>query len=404
MSLHDRLLTRSLASLFGIVLLTVSFGFLADFRPDQIWMALPVLAGLGLTIGAIRLGFGALTASLLTLFCTVTLVGYVALTGGVESHYTIYLGLAAFAAWIWSGARGGIAATVVLTVALVVLGIQHPTPVLEQTSPRVDIALACGVSALWLWFVVTDLRSALQQRLESTAVVEQSAREALWDDQARDRFLAMVSHEFRTPLNVVLGYEEMLREEEDNPERVRDLKRIHAAGQHLLSLIDDLIDLSSNDDAELPLAVETVSLAPILEEVSVITKPLVELRGNTWRLAHSTDLPPVSADPRRTFQILLNLVSNAAKYTSDGEIALTAARVGDEVHVTVRDTGVGIARARLDELFTPFAQVQDSEDQRPGLGLGLALSQRWAHLMEGRIEVESDAGQGSTFRLCLPRA
>ncbi|MEM6925843.1 MAG: ATP-binding protein, partial [Myxococcota bacterium] len=144
-------------------------------------------------------------------------------------------------------------------------------------------------------------------------------------------------------------------------------------------------------------------LGPIIEEVSVIAPPLVQLRGNRWRCAQPADLPPVAADPRRAFQILLNLVSNAAKYTTQGEITLTAARVGDEVHVTVRDTGVGIAEPRLADLFEPFAQVQADDQQRPGLGLGLALSQRWARLMEGRIEVESSEGKGSTFRLCLPR-
>ncbi|MEM6931031.1 MAG: histidine kinase dimerization/phospho-acceptor domain-containing protein, partial [Myxococcota bacterium] len=260
MNLHDRLLVRSVGSVLGIVLLAMTYGYVAGFRADQLWMGAPVAVALVLAIVATRLGYGALTAWALTLFCTGTLIGYVAVTGGVESHYVVYLGLCVFGGWIWSSARGGIAVTVVLAVSLAVLGVVRPTPLLEGSNPSIDIALACLISALWLSFVVTDLRNTLRNRLASTATLEQSAREALWDDQARDRFLAMVSHEFRTPLNVVLGYEEMLREEEDNPERIRDLERIHAAGQHLLSLIDDLIDLSTNEEAELPLAVETVTL------------------------------------------------------------------------------------------------------------------------------------------------
>jgi len=403
-SLHDRLLVRSVTPVLVLTIVATVVGALFAFRPDENWMGLPIGAIMAAAIVATRLGYGRATSVALTFASTAIVLGYVAVGGGVESHNVPYLSLVVFAAWLWTGPRGGIAVTGALVVAMAALGVIDPEALVGNPSSYVDVALASTMAALWLSFVAMDLRTALQQRLASTEALEQSAREAQWDAKARDRFLTMVSHEFRTPLNVVLGYEEMLREEEDNPERIRDLERIHAAGQHLLSLIDDLIDLSATEDVDLPLAVDAVDLEATIAEVGVLAQPLVQLRGNRWSCQPDPDLPRVSADPRRAFQILLNLVSNAAKYTTNGEIVLTAARAGDEVEVAVRDTGVGIDAEKLGELFEPFAQVHVEDQQRPGLGLGLALSQRWARLMNGRIEVDSTVGRGSTFRLYLPVA
>ncbi|MEN0061951.1 MAG: HAMP domain-containing sensor histidine kinase [Myxococcota bacterium] len=404
MNLHDRLLMRSVGVVLVLAVLGMLYGLVGDVRADQVWRGLPIVVTMAVTLGLTRMGFGTLAAWFLTLVSTATLIAYIAVTGGVHSHYTVYLGLVVFAAWIWSGARGGLLATVAMTVALAVLGMAAPQGTDTGFSPVIDIVIASLMSAIWVSLAVQDLREALRQRLASTEALEQAAREAQWDAQARDRFLAMVSHEFRTPLNVVLGYEEMIREEETDPERQKDLERIHAAGQHLLALVDDLIDLSNAEDADLPLAVERVPIAPLLEEVSVITQPLVQLRGNTWELQADSDLPAISVDPRRTFQILLNLVSNAAKYTTNGKITLQATAVGMQVQLAVSDTGVGIAPDKLEDLFEPFAQVQDSDQQKPGLGLGLALSRRWAETMGGQIDVESAVGQGTTFRLRLPVA
>lgn len=404
MSLHDRLLERSVGAVLGLVLVTMAYGLISGFRADQVWMGLPFAVPMVLAIVATRLGAGSVAAAALTVLTTITMVSYLAVSGGVHSHYAPYVALTVFSGWIWSGPRGGIGVTIAFAVAMLVLGVIDPVSMLENPLPRMDIMIACGVGAVWVGLVVYDLRRSLDERLDATAALEQSAREAQWDAAARDRFLAMVSHEFRTPLNVVLGYEEMLREEEDHPDRIKDLERIHAAGQHLLSLIGDLIDLSSTEDSEVPLAVETVDLDVLIAEVDAITRPLVQLQRNTWSCEPDPDLPDVRADPRRAFQILLNLVSNAAKYTADGEVSLDTEVRDDAVVIAIRDTGVGIPPERLANLFEPFAQVQEDIDQREGLGLGLALSQRWAQAMDGDIDVTSTVGEGSVFRLTLPRA
>ena len=229
---------------------------------------------------------------------------------------------------------------------------------------------------------------------------EAAAREADEANRAKSQFLATMSHELRTPLNAILGYSEILMEElGDN--QLDDASRIHHAGSHLLSLINDVLDMSKVEAGRMDLHLEPVDVAALMEDVLHTVRPLCETRGN--RLDVHYDAATLWLDPRKTRQIVLNLVSNAAKFTEEGSIQVTSALQDHGLRITVTDTGIGIAPHQMEKLFQPFVQADGSTSRRyGGTGLGLALSKRFAELMHGHVEVRSEVGVGSTFEVWLP--
>jgi len=235
-------------------------------------------------------------------------------------------------------------------------------------------------------------------------------REAQAASTAKSHFLASMSHELRTPLNAILGYSEMLQEDAQaagQPGLVPDLRKIESAGRHLLALINDVLDLSKIEAGKMELYLETFEVRPVLEAVASTVAPLIGKNGNTLRLEPGRELGTLRADVTRVRQILLNLLSNASKFTQQGTITLAAARErwagGDQVTFSVVDTGIGMTEEQVGRLFQAFSQAEASTASRyGGTGLGLAISKRFAEMMGGDITVASTPGRGTTFTVRLP--
>ncbi|HEV8312970.1 MAG TPA: response regulator [Burkholderiaceae bacterium] len=229
-------------------------------------------------------------------------------------------------------------------------------------------------------------------------------------NRAKSDFLASMSHELRTPLNAILGYAQILQWEEGlKDKQAKGLKTIEQAGQHLLALIDEILDLAKIEAGRIELNATPVELAPFLMAIANIIRVRVEPKGVAF-VDDVGGLPiAVMVDERRLRQVLLNLLGNAAKFTDRGEVRLAAraTQVGDQwatLRFEVRDTGIGIARNDVQTLFQPFQQVGDEQRRRGGTGLGLAISRQLVRHMGGDIEVRSTPGAGSTFsfELTLP--
>jgi len=227
--------------------------------------------------------------------------------------------------------------------------------------------------------------------------------------QHKSDFMANMSHELRTPLNAIIGYSELLQEEaEDIGEAsfVADLGKIGAAARHQLRLINDILDLSKIEAGKMTLNIEAFDIAGMVREVQAVTQPLVEKKGNTFVIDCPPDIGTMQADPVRVHQSLLNLVSNAAKFTEGGTVTLRIAKHEEGApHLTfaVSDTGIGMTPEQMGKLFKSFSQAEATTQHKyGGTGLGLAISRDFCRMMGGDIVVTSEAGVGSTFTITLP--
>jgi PAS domain S-box-containing protein len=225
--------------------------------------------------------------------------------------------------------------------------------------------------------------------------------------RAKSEFLANMSHELRTPLNSIIGFSEVLHDQTFgplNPKQTRHVDNVLKAGQHLLSLINDILDLSKVEAGKMTLETRSFAVRPMLDNALILVKERALKRGLTISLEAPDDLT-VSADERMFKQVLFNLLSNAVKFTEPGgRIAVTAERAGEDLRVSVADTGIGIKPEDQARLFTEFEQLDSGYDRmHQGTGLGLALTRKFVELHGGRIWVESEGeGKGSTFRFTLP--
>jgi signal transduction histidine kinase/CheY-like chemotaxis protein len=249
---------------------------------------------------------------------------------------------------------------------------------------------------------------AERQRIEEELLAAKQAAEE--SNCAKSDFLANMSHELRTPLNAIIGYGEMLREEAaegQNAKLVSDLERITSAGNHLLMLINDVLDLSKVEAGKTELSLEDASIPQILEDAANTMEPLLQKNGNRLILHNGAGPHSMRVDLLKFRQSLYNLLSNACKFTKNGDITLAVLPVtengADWIEWRVSDTGIGIAPDQLHKLFRSFSQVDASTTRTyGGTGLGLAISQRFCQLMGGRITVVSEPGKGSTFTMRLP--
>ncbi|WP_114948254.1 ATP-binding protein [Microvirga calopogonii] len=236
--------------------------------------------------------------------------------------------------------------------------------------------------------------------------IEDKSRQLQIASQHKSQFLANMSHELRTPLNAVLGYTEMLLDGvygDVTGEAHEILEYIQANGQHLLALINDVLDLSKIEAGQLALALDEYAVQGVIEAVVSVAQPLAQAKSLDLKVRIAEDLPLGRGDERRLTQVLLNLVGNAIKFTDTGSVTITATVVGDLLELAVTDTGPGIAPADQERIFDAFQQVDNSSTrQKGGTGLGLAISRRIVQMHGGTIAVESTSGQGSTFRIKIP--
>ncbi|MDD2708169.1 MAG: response regulator [Verrucomicrobiae bacterium] len=258
------------------------------------------------------------------------------------------------------------------------------------------------------------LEKTVDQRTAELAASAKEAQKARADADAANRaksaFLANMSHELRTPMNAIIGYSEMLMEDaqdDGNEAAAADLNKIHAAGKHLLSLINNVLDLSKVEAGKMELFLETFDLRKMLDEVVSTIQPLVEKNSNILRQEISPDIGSMRADLTKIRQGLFNLLSNACKFTRQGTVTLRAFREIKEqtawIVMQVSDTGIGITPEQMEKLFQPFSQADSSTTkQYGGTGLGLDITRKFCRMMGGDATVASQPGKGSTFTLRIP--
>jgi signal transduction histidine kinase len=249
-----------------------------------------------------------------------------------------------------------------------------------------------------------DQRSKLE-------LVRQAMEAAELASKRKSIFLAKMSHELRTPLNAVIGYAEMLSEtledRADASRKMQDLDRIHAAGRHLLALVNNVIDLSSIEANRVELTTAPIAVTQLIEEVTATVSPLITKRDNRMVVDMPEDLGIIELDALKVRQCLLNLLSNAAKFTTKGTIELKVFRRAgetiDQMVIEVADNGIGMTPEGLQRIFKDFGQAEnDTASQFGGTGLGLALTRRFCRMMGGSIDVRSERGIGTCFTIQIP--
>lgn len=268
-------------------------------------------------------------------------------------------------------------------------------------SPIVSSAGITGVAC-----IARDI-TVRKQSEEQLTKAKEAAEEA---NLAKSAFLANMSHELRTPLNAIIGYSEMLKEDAADygyEELAPDLHKIQSAGSHLLDLINNILDLSKIEAGRMELYVEPFEVKSLIEEVQFAVQVLVEKNNNTLDIQIDDDLGIMAGDMTKVRQTIINLVSNAAKFTEQGKVTLSAMRElsdGKEwLRFAVADTGIGMTTDQLQEVFKEFSQADVSTTRKyGGTGLGLTISRRFCQLMGGDINVESELGVGTTFTVVLP--
>ncbi|MBE9123811.1 HAMP domain-containing histidine kinase [Tychonema sp. LEGE 07199] len=277
--------------------------------------------------------------------------------------------------------------------------------------------------------LATSLNELIQRVAEYTEDLHEAKVAAEAANRSKSAFLANMSHELRTPLNAIINYSEMLQEDAQDSgseDFLPDLEKIQTAGKHLLDMISDILDISKIEAGHVTLYLENFDVATMIEEVMTTAQPLVEKKGNALALKTQGELGTMYADQPKVRQILLNLLSNAAKFTEKGVITIGVERIKNEklkqpkkhknkdynsasnyssqvLIFRVSDTGIGMTDEQLEQIFKPFTQADASTTKKyGGTGLGLTISQRLCQILGGEISVESEDGKGSTFIVSLP--
>jgi PAS domain S-box-containing protein len=285
------------------------------------------------------------------------------------------------------------------------------------------IAIVCALHDLTqqaenerLYEALKQLNGELEERIAAaTADLEQQNERLVWQsaelakaNKLKSDFLASMSHELRTPLNAVIGYSALLADGLAgmlNEAQLNYVARSRAAAQHLLSLINDILDLAKIEAGKMPVNVEIVALAELIREVAQQVEPMVTTKSLSFTTDVDAACPRIESDKTKVKQILLNLLSNAVKFTNQGRVALSVRGEGDCVRIDVADTGVGIKPEELDTIWEDFRQLDQSRTRSVGgTGLGLSITRRLTQQLGGRVSVASVFGQGTTFSVHLPLA
>ena len=292
---------------------------------------------------------------------------------------------------------------------------ENASPNVEVVGPKEVTHIASVYNRMMDGLIEQD-RELVEHRnmLEAqVAIRTQELKEArdlaLEASRAKSEFLANTSHELRTPLQSIMGWADLVRDElsvEGRDEQAGYLETVSTDAQKLLDLINTILDLAKIEAGHMELKVKEVNVMSMIHEVANTVKPMMEHNDNTLEVGGSVDQEcVVKIDRTRVGQVLTNLLSNAAKFTHGGTINLTAAIVGHSLHFTVSDTGIGIPKEQLATIFDAFKQVDGSESKTfEGTGLGLAITKQFIQLMKGNVEVVSEVGKGSVFKVQIPFA
>ena len=239
--------------------------------------------------------------------------------------------------------------------------------------------------------------------------IQDKSRQLAEASQHKSQFLASMSHELRTPLNAIIGVTEMLREDAESLDQdLEPLDRVLGAARHLLTLINDVLDLSKIEAGRMELHLGTFALGPLIDDVVKTIEPLAAKNGNRVVAQCDDAIKTMHADQTRVRQTLLNLASNANKFTEKGTVTIDARQRAengrDWITISVTDTGIGMTPEQMGKLFQEFSQATSTTASKyGGTGLGLVISKRFCQMMGGDITVESEPGRGSTFTIRLPR-
>jgi signal transduction histidine kinase len=291
------------------------------------------------------------------------------------------------------------------------------TQVAEQVAKKSNFDLRAPITTDdEIGLLAKSLNRLIERVSERTKQLEQAKELAEAASTAKSQFLANVSHELRTPLNAVIGLSQLLQDDAADfaasPDFITDLETINSAGRHLLKLINDILDVSKIEAGKMTLYPETFDITNLINNVVLTVKPAMEKNGNTLQVDCDDNLGTMYTDQTRMQQILLNLLSNAAKFTTNGKVTLTVKHEKIKlrqdaplsvISFTVTDTGIGMSPSQQQQLFQPFTQGDNSTTRKyGGTGLGLAISRHFCQMMGGEIIVKSQLGVGSTFRVNLP--
>jgi len=389
----------------------------ADLHPAVPYVL--VVAGLALMTVSflLRLGYRELGSwSLIGALWAMTFaLGLISAPGPTETLIALVLGGTILLSVTFERPRAiGIVTGGAIVHWLVVFAARHVQGLTSNPDPAAVAQFAIGppvILLLFAAFVDLSLRAVQRSVIERDEAIEalRVARDrAAAASHAKSAFFANMSHELRTPLNAIIGYSEMLREdaEAEGSDTIQDLDRVHAAGNHLLSLVNDVLDMSAIEAGKMELSLESHSVEPILVEAVSSIEPIFRRRRNVFRARYEPGLPEVMVDPVRLRQVVLNLLSNAAKFTTEGSIHLMVRPEQGGVLIEVADTGVGIEEARLEHIFEPFERDENlaKRNQEPSTGLGLAIVRDLVRMMHGIVSVQSQPHVGSRFSVWLPNA
>ncbi|HWY62451.1 MAG TPA: HAMP domain-containing sensor histidine kinase [Rhizomicrobium sp.] len=374
---------------------------------------------------ALKFGQNLQTVALLSVFdlTFVTLYGSFHY-GGVSSPFLPWLLTAVLLGFFYLGERPGLVLSV---FGVNILGFYLAFEITGKFPQHIPLADLSGVGivsvvsatiyvsmmAIYYANVVTSqslLVSEAKRHRDTAARMRVAKDQAERANQGKTVFLAKMSHQFRTPLNAIIGYSEILLEDAEgsaHKDQIDDLRRINAAGKHLLSLVTSVLDLSKIEADKTELVIEPFDVASFIQDVIDTSRNLIVSNRNEFAINRSDDLGIMITDATKLRQSILNLLSNAGKFTKDGKVTLSVIRrklsQGDWMRISVDDNGIGISRENLQKLFQNFNQADASTASKyGGTGLGLALSQSLCRLMGGKISAESALGRGSRFTIDVP--